>query len=117
MKCVVTNVLSMLPDATQGEVFDSIVEGAHVRVERIVSRGQVTPDGEWYDQAEHEWVLVLAGTARLQIEQSTAGNVAPSWREVTLAQGDCLNIPAHCKHRVSWTDPLRPTVWLAVFYR
>ncbi|WOX07169.1 cupin domain-containing protein [Microbulbifer pacificus] len=117
MKSIVTNILSMLPDTTQGEVFDSIVAGDHVRVERIVSGGQVTPEGAWYDQAEHEWVLVLAGAARLEIEEPAARGDPPSWREVALAQGDCLNIPAHCKHRVSWTDPDRPTVWLAVFYR
>ena len=116
MTPVVTNILSILPDTAFGEVFEHIVAGEHVRVDRIVSCGQVTPEGEWYDQAEHEWVLVLSGAARLVLEESEVGS-APLWREVALAEGDYLNIPAHVRHRVSWTDPTRQTVWLAIFYR
>ncbi len=79
-----------------------------VRIERIVSKGQTSPDSGWYDQEEHEWVMVMKGQATIAFENGTS---------VTLAQGDYLNIPAHCKHKVSWTDPNRATVWLAVFYK
>jgi len=27
-----------------------------------------------------------------------------------------VDLPAKCRHRVDWTDPDEPTVWLAVFY-
>ena len=80
----------------------------HLRIERIISRGQVTPPGQWYDGARDEWVAVLAGAARLRFE----GEAAPR----ALAPGDWLRIPAHARHRVEWTDPEVPTVWLAVHF-
>ncbi len=75
------------------------------RIERIVSSGQASPDGFWYDQPDDEWVLVVAGNARLAIENGD---------EIALAPGDYAFLPARCRHRVSWTDPTRPTVWLAI---
>lgn len=105
-----TNVLRALPAGPLGEELVSrLLEAAHVRIERIVSTGQASPPGFWYDQDEGEWVLVLSGAARLRI----AGETAP--RE--LGPGDCLDLPAHTRHRVEWTDPAVATVWLAVFYR
>ncbi|MFV8783949.1 cupin domain-containing protein [Microbulbifer sp. SA54] len=101
------NLFSDLPSALAGEVFSHIAGGKHVKIERIVSRGQATPEGQWYDQDMHEWVLVLQGAARLVFEDG---------RELTLKVGDHVNIPAHCRHRVSWTAPAELTVWLAVFY-
>jgi cupin 2 domain-containing protein len=74
--------------------------------EFIVHKGHKSPKGFWYDQQEHEWVMVLKGAARLQLED----------RVVELKVGDWINIPAHKKHRVEWTTPDEPTVWLAVFY-
>ena len=102
------NIHAALPDASAGEVFETLAEQGGVRIERIVSRGQATPAGEWYDQPRDEWVLVLAGGAGLLIE----GEPAP--RE--LAPGDHLLLPARCRHRVAWTLPDTPTVWLAVHW-
>jgi cupin 2 domain-containing protein len=79
------------------------------RVERIVSKGQSSPEGFWYDQAEDELVILLQGQAKLLIE----GEKAPR----LLSEGDHLLIPAHCRHRVDWTQPCRETVWLAIFSR
>lgn len=79
-----------------------------IRIERIVSRGHSSPPGFWYDQKEHEWVMVLEGRARLLF----AGGEAA----IQLGPGDHIDIPAHTKHRVVWTDPDQNTVWLAVFY-
>ena len=103
----ISNLLKNLPDGTAGEVFETIAEAAGLRIERIVSRGQTTPEGEWYDQAQDEWVLLVAGEARILFED--AG-------EVTLQPGDHLRIPAGCRHRVTMTAPDRETVWLAVHY-
>ncbi len=97
------------PDTTAGEWIEELVRRPGVRVERIVSRGHASAPGFWYDQDETEWVAVLAGQARLAFE----GRDAP----VELAPGDCVEIPAHSRHRVEWTDPERDTVWLAIFYR
>lgn len=97
-----TNLSSDLPD----ELFTTLLEADHLRLERIVSHGHASPDRFWYDQDQHVWVLVLQGAARLSIEGDA--------RE--LKPGDYINIPAHQKHRVEWTTPDEPTVWLAVFY-
>jgi cupin 2 domain-containing protein len=102
------NLLRDLPDARAGEAIETILVAPGVRIERIVSQGQVSPEGSWYNQPEAEWVLLLAGAARLRFEDE------PEARP--LGPGDCVHIAAHRRHRVDWTDPDRPTVWLAVFY-
>jgi cupin 2 domain-containing protein len=79
------------------------------RVGRVVSFGQASPTGFWYDQAEGEWVLLLAGAARLRFAEEDEARL--------LGPGDWLEIPPHRRHRVDWTDPATPTVWLAVFYQ
>jgi len=76
-----------------------------VRLERIVSTGQATPPGEWLSQAHEEWVLLLKGAAILTLEGE-----AP----LMLGPGDHVLIPADLRHRVDWTDPRAPTVWLAL---
>lgn len=101
------NLFTPLPDASGAEVFTDLLTAPGVRLERIVSRGQTTPDGEWYDQDQGEWVLLLRGAARLLIE-GEAG-------ERTLAPGDHLWLAPHVRHRVTWTDPEQDTVWLALF--
>jgi cupin 2 domain-containing protein len=103
------NLLVNLPASLDVEVVDVLIEGNHVRVERIVSTGQASPEDFWYDQEEDEWVVLLKGEARLQVEGS--GDL------VHLQPGDHLWIPAHQKHRVEWTSPSEPTVWLAVFQK
>ena len=83
-----------------------IAGNRNVRIERIVSHGHASPNGFWYDQDENEWVIVLKGAARLRIGDQT----------VELNPGDFVTIPAHKKHRVEWTTPDEPTIWLAVFF-
>lgn len=94
-----------LPD----EVVDLLVEHPGLRIERIVSTGQATPEGQWYDQDTDEWVLVVSGTARLRIEGEREDRV--------LSEGDWILLPAHCRHRVTWTRAEPPTVWLAIHFR
>ena len=101
------NLLQPLPTRLDAEIFETVMAAPGLRVERILSQGQSSPPDVWYDQDEAEWVVVLQGRARLQFESGM----------VALAAGDALNIPAHVRHRVDWTDPDQVTVWLAVFYR
>jgi cupin 2 domain-containing protein len=101
------NLFLDIPSDLPAELFDILVESDAVRIERIVSRGHVTPAGQWYDQDRHEWVLLLQGAARLAFADG---------REVAMAPGDWLEIPARQRHRVAWTDPGQDTVWLAVHY-
>ena len=104
----ILNILATLPPALSGETFETLVESDSVRIERIVSNGQATPPGEWYDQERDEWVLVLAGSAGLLID----GAPEPQ----RLVAGDYTLIPAGCRHRVAGTDPEVPTVWLAIHF-
>ncbi|WP_245409331.1 cupin domain-containing protein [Methyloceanibacter sp. wino2] len=90
------------------ELFDGLFEGPGIRIERIVSTGQTTPDGEWYDQSRDEFVLLVSGAARLRIDGES--------RDRELAPGDWLLLPAHCRHRVTWTQAEPPTIWLAVHF-
>lgn len=101
------NIFTQLPDALDGEVVDELLSGHHVRIERIVSKGQVSSEDDWYDQEDNEWVLVLSGAGRILFADG---------REVRLEPGDSLHIAAHERHRVTWTDPAQLTLWLAVFY-
>ena len=73
-----------------------------------MSFGQASPPGFWYDQDESEWILLLAGAARLRFAAEAEARL--------LRPGDCLDIAPHRRHRVEWTDPAVATVWLAVFY-
>ena len=100
------NLFAQLPARAEQEVVSLLAETAGARIERIVSTGQASPPGFWYDQAETEWVVLLSGSAGLRFESESEPRV--------LAPGDWLEIPAHARHRVEWTDAERPTIWLAV---
>ena len=100
------NLFTDLPSQLPDELITILIDAADVRIERIVSHGHVSPKDFWYDQSQHEWVVVLKGAARLQFEDG----------EVEMKVGDFINIPSHRKHRVDWTTPHEPTIWLAVFY-
>ncbi|MFT3966130.1 MAG: cupin domain-containing protein [Sphingobium sp.] len=99
------NILSCLPDASQGEIFTELLARPGIRIERIVSRGQVTPVDRPYDQGHDEWVLLLAGAASLWVEGEGERGLTP---------GDALLIPAHVRHRVTRTSVEPPAIWLAV---
>lgn len=99
------NILAALPESPD-EVFETLLERPGLRLERIVSSGQASPAGEWYDQKEDEWVLLLSGSAGILIE----GEGEPR----RLAVGDFLLLPAGCRHRVDWTASADKTVWLAL---
>ena len=91
------------PDAAGAETFTELLRAGGVRVERIASRA--VRDGDWYEQGWAEFVLLVAGSARLGFADGT---------EHPLAPGDWVHLPAFCRHRVTWTDPAVETVWLAV---
>jgi cupin 2 domain-containing protein len=101
------NLFDAIPAECADEVFDRLVDSGRVKIERIVSRGHTSPASGWYDQAENEWVMVVAGAARLVFADGTTMEMKP---------GDFVNIEAHRQHRVEWTAPDRDTVWLAVHY-
>lgn len=100
------NLLAGLPPPLAEEQIERLVDGPAVRIERIVSTGQASPPGFWYDQPEDEFVVLLSGAARLRFEADDL--------PLDLKPGDWVEIPAHARHRVEWTQADPPTVWLAV---
>jgi len=102
------NVFANLPAALPAELFEVIVETRRAKIERILSRGHSSPLDCWYDQEQHEWVIVLQGSAGILFKNEEQPRV--------LRAGDYLNIPAHRQHRVAWTDSNQVTIWLAVHY-
>ena len=101
-----TGNLFALPALTgDGERFDTLLSGDGVRIERILSTGQTTPPGQWYDQQDDEWVVLLQGEAEIGFDDGSRRR---------LAAGDPLFIPAHQRHRVEYTSATPPCIWLAV---
>ena len=103
---MIPNLFIDIPAQLPEELFTTLLQTSGIRIERIVSHGHQSPDGFWYDQPTREWVIVLEGAARIDFADKT----------VELGPGDSLDIPAHTKHRVAWTMPDEPTIWLAVHY-
>ena len=104
----IKNIFSGIQKHASDEILENIIQTDQFKIERIISRGHATADGEWYDQDKNEWVMVLKGSAGLLFE----GND----KAVIMKTGDYINIPAHRKHRVEWTEPEEETIWLAVHY-
>jgi cupin 2 domain-containing protein len=102
------NLFEAAPEDLRAERVACLVDARHVRIERIVSMGQESPPGFWYDQPWAEWVVVLAGSAGLRFEGEAEVKV--------LSEGDYILIPARVKHRVEWTSKDHATIWLAVHY-
>lgn len=99
-----TDINQRLPD----ELIEVLVNTGTLAVERIVSQGHTSKAGFWYDQERSELVILLKGSARLEFADPPA--------QLELKPGDYLTIPAHRKHRVSWTDPEGETIWLTVHF-
>ena len=98
------NIFDAIPAELPQELIEQIVGHGDVRIERIISHGHASQEGFWYDQDQDEFVLLLKCEAELEFEDGT----------MHLKPGDYLTIAAHRKHRVKWTTPEQPTIWLAV---
>ena len=104
---MLVNLFADVPSSFPKEICQTLLNAGNIRIERILSQGHASPEGFWYDQSEHEWVLVVGGSARVRFEGE---------EPVELTSGSFINIPAHQRHRVEWTDPTGPTIWLAIYY-
>jgi len=103
---MLANLFADIPDNAPDELFTTLLQNPQCRIERIVSYGQASPEGFWYDQPQDEWVLLLQGSAELDLDG----------RIVRLTPGDHLLIPAGLRHRVCKTDCNEPTIWLAIHF-
>ncbi|MGH8559005.1 MAG: cupin domain-containing protein [Methylococcales bacterium] len=106
---VVQNIYSPIAPEKDREAFETLLQTNGFRLERILSEGHATPAGEYYDQPEDEWVILLRGSAGLTMEGEP--------EEIVLNPGDHILIPANRKHRVEWTSPIEKTYWLAVHFK
>jgi cupin 2 domain-containing protein len=102
------NLLADIPASLPEELVQTLVRTPAVQVVRVVSQGHASPAGFWYDQDEYEFVVLISGAARLVFEDQP--------EPLEMVPGSFVNIPAHRRHRVEWTDPAQPTVWLGIFY-
>lgn len=101
------NIFNHVPETIKEELFEDIISQPNVKIQRIVSQGHTTQEFDWYDQDSDEWVILLQGKAILLFEDEES---------LTLSTGDYINIPAHKKHKVSYTSKDENTIWLAVHY-
>ena len=100
------NIFDKIIVDKEEENFFEIFKNETIKIEKIVSNGQISPENFWYEQKKSEFILLLEGFAILEFEN----------REVELKKGDCINIKAKQKHRVKFTSLDEPTIWFAVFY-
>jgi len=107
------NLFESIPPELPEELVEVLASGkGDVRIVRLVSLGHASADGFWYDQEEHEWVVLLSGGAVLSFENPVSGVVDV----FALRPGDWLEIPPHVRHRVESTSNDEPAVWLAVHW-
>ncbi len=97
--------ISSLDFSNPNEITTTLIKTKTVRIERIVSYGQISEN--WYNQDQDEWLVLLQGNASLLYENGL---------EIFLSKGDSLHIPAHQKHKVTFTSANPPCIWLAIFY-
>lgn len=102
------NLYEQLPEDLTEEHIEVLRETGDLRIERIVSHGHTSPEDFWYDQPRDEWVVLLTGSARLELEERA--------EPLELRPGDWVDLPANARHRVTWTATDRPTIWLAIHY-
>ncbi|WP_019507247.1 cupin domain-containing protein [Pleurocapsa sp. PCC 7319] len=101
------NIFELPEQLPSEELFEALLEHEKILIEKVVSSGQVTPTGEWYDQERDEWLIVLQGEGELGYEDGS---------RIKLNQGDYLFIPARQKHRVEYTSTEPPCIWLTLFF-
>lgn len=101
------NIFESIPDNLNEEIFENLVQSKDIKIERIISKGHTSPESGWHDQEQNEWVIILKGEAIISFEAE---------KEIILGAGNYINIPAHTKHKVSWTNPKTETIWLAIHY-
>ncbi|WP_036484908.1 cupin domain-containing protein [Myxosarcina sp. GI1] len=102
------NIFDLPTQLPPEELFQTLFNNKNILIERIVSTGQTTLPGEWYDQERDEWVILIQGEAKISFQNDLCFN---------LDRGDYLYIPAHQKHRVEYTSAYPACIWLAIHFK
>ena len=82
------------------EAIETLLQKENITINRIVSNRVI--DGQWYDQDEDEWLVLMEGEALLVFEDE----------EVALCKGETFYIPRHRRHYVKRTS--EDALWLTV---
>jgi len=107
MKFSEGNIFTGWDRQSKEEIFNTVFSGKNIKIEKIISSGQTSPEEGWYDQQQQEWVILIEGKAILEFEHDQKKN---------LQKGDYLFIPAHTKHKVIYTSANPKCIWLAIFF-
>jgi cupin 2 domain-containing protein len=103
------NIYAEIPAIKDKEIIQIIQKNKKLKIERIISQGQVTEKGKWLKSSRDEWVMVLKGAGKIRFFKDD--------RLIELKVGDHILIPANTKHRVEWTSLREKTIWLTVYYK
>lgn len=96
---MIYNIFEGLTFYPEKEIEDIIFEDKKIRITRIMSLDQETPE---IDQDELEIVMLLEGEAKILLDENI----------INLKRGDILEIPPHKIHKVTWQDH---ALWLCIF--
>jgi cupin 2 domain-containing protein len=94
-----------IPANSDEELFESIYNDRNLLIERIISTGQVTPDGIWLEEDYDEWVILLQGNSKIKFDDG---------KTVEVEKGDYFMIPSNTKHKVILTSKIPCCIWLAI---
>lgn len=103
------NIFRGLLPAPGHDCAETVAEGATWRLELIRSNASCTSEDEWLNTTESIWMLLLRGSARLQLRDPE--DVAD------LSAGDHLMIPSGRPYRLLRTDPPPGTLRLELHWR
>ena len=107
MNKILNNLFKLPKLPIKEERFDKLLEKEGILIERIISTGQVSPPGFWYNQDQDEWVVLIQGIAELEFEDG---------KKVRLTKGDYVLCPKNLRHRVTYTSVEPACIWLAVHF-
>lgn len=102
------NFFDYLPHEVPEEIFECLIDSKSIKIEKIISKGQITADNAYYNQDRNEWLILLQGEAIISFKEPL--------KEISMNVGDYLLIPAHQLHRVEWTPTDKITLWLAIHF-
>ena len=95
--------IEKLPEIEEEEIVDILKENENVKIERIISRGQVS---DWMVQEKREYVLLIQGNAVIEFNDKT----------VEMKSGDTLFIEKSERHRVAYTSESPCCIWFCVHF-
>ena len=92
-----------LPDIKENEIINILKENENVKIERIISTGQIS---DWMVQERKEYIILIQGIAIIEFND----------KKVEMKAGDTLFIERMEKHRVAYTSQNPYCIWFCVHF-